>query len=90
MIQFPFNVALCVENLHLGDILKVVRSMLLNKAGVYGFQNIKTGEIVYVGSAVNLWLRFYQHITGKKSNQILQNAFPKKEARTSAISILGF
>ncbi|RUS23420.1 hypothetical protein BC937DRAFT_88887 [Endogone sp. FLAS-F59071] len=63
MIQFPFNVALCVENLHLGDILKVARSMLFNIAGVYGFQNIKTGEIVYVGSAVNLWVRFYQHIT---------------------------
>jgi group I intron endonuclease len=61
----------------MGDILKVAQSMLLNKAGAYGFQNIKTGEIVYVGSAVNLWVRFYQHITGKKSNQILQNAFAK-------------
>jgi len=49
----------------------------MNKAGVYGFQRIATGEIVYIGSAINLWKRFLQHITGQKSNVILQNAFAK-------------
>lgn len=51
--------------------------MLFNQAGIYGFQNIETGEIVYIGSAVNIWTRFLQHITGKKSNLILQQAFTK-------------
>jgi len=49
----------------------------MKKAGVYGFQNIKTGEILYIGSAVNLWTRLLQHITGRKSNKILQQAFAK-------------
>jgi len=77
MIQFPFNVALCIENLHLTDILRAFRGFLVNKAGIYGFQNIKTGEIVYIGSCINLWKRLMQHITGQKSNIILQNAFSK-------------
>lgn len=77
MINFPFNVAVCIENLHIRNLLEIFRLVLINKAGIYGFQLIATGEIVYVGSAVNLWKRILQHITGKKSNEILQNAFEK-------------
>lgn len=53
------------------------RSALKGAAGVYGFQNIETGEIVYIGSTTNLWRRVLQHINGEKSNVVLQNAFSK-------------
>jgi group I intron endonuclease len=59
------------------DRLKSFLQLLNNKAGIYGFQNIETGEIVYIGSAVNLWKRLMQHITGRNSNAILQKAFGK-------------
>jgi group I intron endonuclease len=77
MIQRPFNVAVCIEKLHLIDMLRSFLQLLNNKAGIYGFQNIETGEIVYIGSAVNLWKRLMQHITGRNSNVILQKAFGK-------------
>jgi len=58
-------------------MLRSFLQLLNNKAGIYGFQNIETGEIVYIGSAVNLWKRLMQHITGRNSNVILQKAFGK-------------
>jgi hypothetical protein len=57
MIQRPFNIALFIENLHLTDTLRSFRQLLIQKAGIYGFQKIETGEIVYIGSTINLWKR---------------------------------
>lgn len=74
---FPFNVKVCVCDLHLRDSLNIFRSTLRNAAGVYGFQNKITGEIVYIGSAINLWRRLIQHLNNEKSNPILQHAFSK-------------
>jgi group I intron endonuclease len=55
----------------------VISSSLKKVSGVYGFQLISTGEIVYVGSSVNLAKRFFNHISGVSSNPHLQNAFAK-------------
>jgi len=55
MIDFPFNVQICIESLYLRDSLKAnFRQLLRNKAGVYCFQLIETGEIVYIGSTNDL------------------------------------
>ncbi|RUP48313.1 hypothetical protein BC936DRAFT_144717 [Jimgerdemannia flammicorona] len=35
------------------------------------------GEIVYVGSSINIANRFYEHLNNKGSNIPLQNAFKK-------------
>lgn len=59
------------------DTLRSFRQLLIKKAGIYGFQKIETGEIVYIGSTINLWKRFFQHITGNNSNLILQRAIAK-------------
>jgi len=77
MIQRPFNVALCIENLHLTNLLRAFKVLLVKKAGVYGFQHIKTGEILYIGSTINLWRRFWSHLSGHNSNLVLQRAFTK-------------
>lgn len=54
-----------------------IRTTLKNVAGVYAFQSVSTGEIVYVGSTTNLAKRFSSHITGTASNINLQRAFTK-------------
>lgn len=77
MIVFPFKVIICVNDLLTRGSLNAHRSALKDVAGIYGFQNIETGEIVYIGSATNLWRRLLQHINGEKSNEILQKAFSK-------------
>jgi len=77
MLKFPFNVVVCVSGLLMRNVLNRHRSALKGAAGVYGFQNISTGEIVYIGSTTDLWRRVLQHINGEKSNVILQNAFSK-------------
>jgi group I intron endonuclease len=55
----------------------MVRKGCSKVAGVYAFQSITTGEIVYVGSSINISNRFYEHLNNKGSNIPLQNAFKK-------------
>ncbi|RUO95833.1 hypothetical protein BC936DRAFT_143132 [Jimgerdemannia flammicorona] len=55
----------------------MIRNGLSKAAGVYGFQLISTGEIVYVGSSVNLARRFMDHVNNRKSNIPLQHGFAK-------------
>ncbi|RUP52130.1 hypothetical protein BC936DRAFT_140585 [Jimgerdemannia flammicorona] len=65
------------SNLTDPSIRSMISSSLKKVSGVYGFQLISTGEIVYVGSSVCLARRFLSHINGGASNIILQRAFAK-------------
>ncbi|RUS17185.1 hypothetical protein BC938DRAFT_476332 [Jimgerdemannia flammicorona] len=55
----------------------MISSSLKEVSGVYAFQLISSGELVYYGSSVNLARRFVAHINGNSSNIILQRAFAK-------------
>lgn len=52
------------------------RSLLKNKGGVYTFINTVNNK-QYVGSAKYLYVRLAEHISNKKLNKALQNAFDK-------------
>lgn len=52
------------------------KEKLKNKAGIYSFKNAIDGK-QYIGSAKDLYLRFNEHIKGKKSNLNLQRALKK-------------
>jgi group I intron endonuclease len=45
---------------------------------------------MYIGSSVNLWKRFYQHINNKNSNLYLQRAFNKYGLENFTFSVLEF
>jgi hypothetical protein len=57
--------------------LSMIRKALSKVSGIYAFQNIKTNEIVYVGSSSNLTVRIMDHLTGRRSNIVLKQAFEK-------------
>ena len=56
--------------------LKSYRILLKDKGGIYSFINTKNGN-QYIGSAKDFYLRLNEHLSNKKSNLALQNAFIK-------------
>jgi group I intron endonuclease len=79
MIQLqPFfsTIELAMGYLHLVEIQKITREELKSKSGVYGFL-CKTNNKLYIGSSINLNVRFSDHTNGTKSNVKLQNAINK-------------
>src|SRR5690349_14154551 len=62
--------------LHLVEIQRITREELKGKSGVYGFLS-KTNNKLYIGSSINLNVRFSNHVKGTKSNVLLQNAINK-------------
>jgi len=60
----------------LGTISKINKDLKI-LTGIYAFQNIKTNQIVYLGSSIDLARRFWQHTTGNGSNLLLQRGFKK-------------
>lgn len=65
-----------IGSLHLSEIEKIIRKELKGKSGVYGFL-CKSNNKLYIGSSVQLFTRFNEHIKGTRSNIILQNAINK-------------
>lgn len=57
---------------------KLFKDRLKNKAGIYSFVNTINGK-QYIGSAKDLYLRLNEHLSNKKSNSALQDAFNKYE-----------
>lgn len=49
---------------------------LNNNSGIYAFINLNKGKR-YIGSAINIYRRFLDHIVGRASNILLQRAFKK-------------
>ncbi len=60
-----------------------------NKSGIYRIVN-NVNSKSYIGSAVNLSRRFYEHFRGDKSNVILQKAFKKYNLENFSIEILEY
>jgi hypothetical protein len=67
---------LTLNELHLRNKILSYRNLLNNKSGVYGFINLINGKI-YIGSGVNIYRRFLDHIAGRACNLLLQRAFKK-------------
>ncbi len=52
------------------------RKDLWKKSGIYAFINLINGK-QYIGSAINIYRRFLDHMVGRQSNVNLQRAFNK-------------
>lgn len=58
------------------NLITINRSLLSKKAGIYSIINTINGK-QYIGSAVDLYLRLNEHLSGRKSNKALQIAINK-------------
>jgi group I intron endonuclease len=65
-----------LNNLHIRTTVLSYRNLLNQKSGVYAFINLINGKR-YIGSGINLYRRFLDHIVGRSSNILLQRAFQK-------------
>jgi group I intron endonuclease len=74
----PFfsTIELSTGYLHLAEIQKIIKTELKMKAGIYGFL-CKTNNKLYIGSSINLNLRFNNYINGVQSNILFQRAINK-------------
>src|SRR3954452_19683429 len=64
------------KDLHVTANLELAKASLKGLSGIYCFRHIASGKI-YIGQAVNLYLRIIQHLNGISSNIHLQHAFKK-------------
>jgi hypothetical protein len=71
-----FQAIIEFNNLHLTESLIQARNHLNGVSGIYSLTNQDTGSI-YIGSAVNLWDRLYDHVINHSSNLHLQRAMAK-------------
>jgi hypothetical protein len=69
--QLPFIMEF--SNLHFTESLKHVKETLTGYSGIYAITCQVTGSY-YVGSAVDLYARLYDHVINHASNQHLQRA----------------
>jgi hypothetical protein len=69
-------------------VISTIKKALTHTAGVYAFRNIDTGEIVYVGSSVDMARRVNEHLKGKTSNSPLQHAFKKYGIKSFILVVL--
>lgn len=69
----PLNV---YNDLHIRSKVLSYRTELLGRSGIYVFVNL-VNDKQYIGSAVNIYRRFLDHIGGRQSNIPLQRAFDK-------------
>jgi len=65
-----------ISSLHLAEIQVIIRKELKGKSGIYGFL-CKSNNKLYIGSSIDLSIRFNNHIKGSNSNILLQNAINK-------------
>ena len=67
---------LTITDLQDKDSIFSKRDLLLRKGGIYSFLNKVNGK-QYIGSAKDLYLRFNEHLSNRKSNKALQAAISK-------------
>ncbi|KAG0122680.1 GIY-YIG endonuclease [Tuber indicum] len=72
-IPLPIKV---LSKLNDKNFIDSCHSLLRNKGGIYSFFNTVNNK-QYIGSAKDLYLRFNEHLSGKKSNIALQRAIEK-------------
>jgi len=66
-------IAMQFENLHLVETLKMALDTIKGQSGVYCFKHLETNTM-YIGSAMDLYDRFYAHLMCYSSNLHLQRA----------------
>ncbi|RUP46516.1 hypothetical protein BC936DRAFT_146859 [Jimgerdemannia flammicorona] len=101
-VPFPTSFVFCEEfliaalpcvivfgDLHLTEKIKEVRNILKGNSGIYCFTCTITGT-QYLGSAVDLYDRFYDHIMGHSSNAHLQHAIAKYGLNCFVFSVVEF
>lgn len=64
------------SNIHTKVVISQIRSDLYKKSGIYAFINT-VNRNRYIGSGVNLYRRFLDHLKGRSSNLRLQKAFKR-------------
>lgn len=72
--KLPFTMEF--SNLHLTETLKSAKETLTGYSGIYAIQ-CRATEAYYVGSAVDLYNRLYDHVINHSSNLYLQRAIIK-------------
>jgi group I intron endonuclease len=76
-LQLFFNtIEIFTGSLHLTELQNITKEELKDNSGVYGFLSKTTGKL-YIGSSINLNIRFDNHLKGLRSNIKLQNAINK-------------
>lgn len=75
--------------LHLTEVQKLIKGELKENAGVYAFFSKSSGKL-YVGSSVNLFSRFNDHLTGYNSNLLLQRSINKNSLEDFIFIILEY
>ena len=73
---FPVAVAKTFFNLKTEATINLIKLELKGLTGIYAFKHKVSGKM-YIGSSVNLWSRFKEHLGNKHSNIHLQRAFVK-------------
>jgi len=89
LVPFPASFEFCEDfliaalpcvimfgDLHLTEKIKEARAALKGKSGIYCFTCTTTGG-QYIGSALDLYDRLYDHLMDHSSNVYLQNAIAK-------------
>lgn len=75
-LQSILTIEIFIGFLHLAEIQSIIKKELKGKSGIYGFL-CKTNNKLYIGSSIELSIRFNKHINGLQSNILLQNAINK-------------
>jgi hypothetical protein len=75
-IEDPFAIKQLFSDLSSFEIRTQIKEAYSGVSGIYMFQCIVTGGM-YIGSSINLYDRFCDHVMGISSNLHLQNAANK-------------
>ncbi|RUS23416.1 hypothetical protein BC937DRAFT_88883 [Endogone sp. FLAS-F59071] len=87
--EFLHQIEFIYSNIHLGQMQLLIKDALRHKAGVYAFVCTANNK-VYIGSTKNLRKRFMAHLSGLRSNILLQRAILKYGLQSFSFVILEF
>jgi len=76
LLLFFYTIKIFIGSLHTTEIHLITKLELKGKSGIYGFL-CRTTNKLYIGSSVQLFTCFNEHLKGFRSNTILQNAINK-------------
>lgn len=77
------------SNIHTKEVISNIRSDLSKKSGIYGVLNTVDGKC-YIGSGVDLYRRFSDHLKGRSSNIRLQRAIKKHGIKNFSFVVYAF
>lgn len=79
------------ENLHLPEIMVVIRNALRGQAGIYMIINLNTAKF-YIGSAVTgyLYARFHAHLISLQGSKLVRNVVNRSGLENFAFVVLEY